>query len=267
VTNDRFDPLRSGSDSTLHALAEAAATSRQGHALRIRPKRVLVPRAEGRWSRLDRAPVDPESGLLAWMSVLLGRYGVLTREVVASEASAPSWADLAPLLGRAEWRGEIRRGYFVEGLSGVQYAMEEAALELGRLGAASPASPPLVLLSTVDPANIYGAGAPLDIELLEGGIARLPRAAGNSLVLKAGRPILIIEAFGKRLTGLSSASSIDIDSALNFLMSLIGSKRRILKVETYNGLAALESAVAARLAELGFVRDYPGMVYYAGWSP
>ena len=62
--------------------------------------------------------------------------------------------------------------------------LEEAALELGRLGAASPASPPLVLVSTVDPANIYGAGAPLDIELLEGGIARLPRAPGNSLVLK-----------------------------------------------------------------------------------
>ena len=67
VTNDRFDPLRSGSDSTLHALAEAAATRRQGHSLRIRPKRVLVPRAEGRWSRLDRASVDPESGLLAWV--------------------------------------------------------------------------------------------------------------------------------------------------------------------------------------------------------
>ncbi len=64
----------------------------------------------------------------------------LTREVVSLEASAPSWADLAPLLGRAEWRGEIRRGYFVEGLSGVQYALEEAALELGRLGAASQAS-------------------------------------------------------------------------------------------------------------------------------
>ena len=266
VTNDRFDPLRSGSDSTLHALAEAAATSRQGHSLRIRPKRVLVPRAEGRWSRLDPRAADPESGLLAWAGVLLERYGVLTREVVASEASAPSWADLAPLLGRAEWRGEIRRGYFVEGLSGVQYALEEAALELGRLGAASSAPAPLVLISATDPANIYGAGAPLDVELLEGGVARLPRASGNFLVLKCGRPILIIESFGKRLTGLSWAPQADIDSALNFLPTLTSSKRRILKVETYNGVATLESPGAARLAELGFVRDYPGMAYYASWS-
>jgi ATP-dependent helicase Lhr and Lhr-like helicase len=262
VTNDRFDPLRPGSQSTLQALTEAASTSRAGHSLRIRPKRVLVPRAEGRWSRLDRPPGDPESGLLAWAAVLLERYGVLTREVLALEAFAPSWADLAPLLSRAEWRGELRRGYFVEGLSGVQYALEEAAIELGRLGAASEASAPLVLVSATDPANIYGAGAPLDVELLEGGVARLPRVAGNFLVLKCGRPILIIEAYGKRLTGLSWASRTDIDSALNFLPGLTNSKRRILKVETYNGVAALESSAAARLAELGFVRDYPGMAYY-----
>jgi len=266
VTNDRFDPLRPGSDSILRALTEAASTSRVGHSLRIRPKRLLVPQAEGRWSRLDRPAGDPESGLLAWAGVLLERYGVLTREVVALEAFAPSWADLAPLLGRAEWRGEIRRGYFVEGLSGVQYALEEAALELGRLGAASETKAPLVLVSTTDPANIYGAGAPLDVELLEGGVARLPRAAGNYLVLKCGRPILIIESYGKRLTGLSWASRTDIDSALNFLPSLTSSKRRILKVKTYNGVAALESPGAARLAELGFVRDYPGMAYYESMS-
>jgi ATP-dependent Lhr-like helicase len=101
---------------------------------------------------------------------------------------------------------------------------------------------------------------------LEGGVARLPRVAGNFLVLKCGRPILIIESYGKRLTGLSWASRTDIDSALNFLPSLTSSKRRILKVETYNGVAALESSGAARLAELGFVRDYPGMAYYASWS-
>jgi ATP-dependent Lhr-like helicase len=45
----------------------------------------------------------------------------------------------------------------------------------------------------------------------------------------------------------------------------VGSSRRVLKVETYNGTPALESAAARRLAELGFVRDYPGMAYYAGW--
>ena len=86
-------------------------------------------------------PATRKPGCLPGPRVLVERYGVLTREVVALEPSAPSWGELAPLLSRAEWRGELRRGYFVEGLSGVQYASEEAAAELARLAAGSPATP------------------------------------------------------------------------------------------------------------------------------
>ncbi|MHC5538578.1 hypothetical protein ACYOEI_10155, partial [Singulisphaera rosea] len=85
------------------------------------------------------------------------------------------------------------------------------------------------------------------------------------LVLSAGRPILIIEAFGKRLTGLASASEAELRAALVLLPTLAGPSRRILKVECYNTAATLASPAAPWLAELGFVRDYPGMAYYAGW--
>ncbi len=266
VTNDRFDPLRAGSQEALRALTEASSSRRAGLSVRLRPRRSLAARPEGRWSRLAQTSGDAESRLLGWASVLVERYGVLSREVVALEPSAPSWGELAPLLSRSEWRGELRRGYFVEGLSGVQYASDDAALELARLASAAVTDAPLVLISTTDPANLYGAGAPLDVELLEGGIARLPRLPSNFLVLRAGRPILIIESFGKRLTGLASASQIDIDSALNLLPGFTGPDRRILKVELYNGEPASQGPAAGRLAELGFVRDYPGMAYYAGWS-
>jgi ATP-dependent Lhr-like helicase len=235
----------------------------------VRPHRWMAGRPEGRWSRQGGVGTggDGESRLLAWVGGLLDRYGVVTREVVALEPAAPAWAELAPILSRSEWRGELRRGFFVEGLSGVQYATEEAAAELARLAAAGPPdlSTPLVLVCTTDPANLYGAGAPLDVELLEGGVARLPRLPGNFVVLRAGRPVVIIESFGKRLTGLASARAIDIDSALNLLPAFAGPDRRILKVESYNGVAAAQSVAAARLSQLGFVRDYPGMAYYAGW--
>jgi ATP-dependent Lhr-like helicase len=209
----------------------------------------------------------------------------LSREVVALDPTAPSWSDLAPLLARAEWRGQIRRGYFVEGLSGIQYASDEAAAELAGLAAAprggtalptvgdhgqearlTDASSPVVLVSTIDPSNLYGSGAPLDIELLDGGAARLSRVPGHFLAIRDGRPVLIVESFGKRLTGLPWASPADIDSALKLLPDLTGPGRRTLKVELYNGVAAAESPASARLAALGFVRDYPGMAYYAGWS-
>jgi ATP-dependent Lhr-like helicase len=266
ATNDRFDPMRAGGDATLSALTEASRDRAGGRSLRIRPRRSIPGQSEGRWSRLNPPSADPEARLLAWASALLDRYGVLSREVVALEPSAPGWGGLAPLLARAEWRGEVRRGYFVEGLSGVQYASEEAAAELARLAAHPEPASPVVLLPTVDPANLYGAGAPLDVELLDGGTARLPRVTGNYLAIRDGRPVLIAESHGKRLTALPWASPADIDSALKLLPTLIGPGRRILKVELYNGMPAAEGLAAGRLAELGFVRDYPGMAYYAGWA-
>jgi ATP-dependent Lhr-like helicase len=209
---------------------------------------------------------DEESQRLAWMSALLGRYGIVTRELVELDPWAPSWADLAPWLARAELRGDLRRGYFVEGFSGVQYATQEAADELARLaGSTMPASQD-VLLAAADPANLYGGGAPLDIPLLDGGTARLNRIAGNYLVLRGGRPVLVIEAYGKRLTGLASASRAEIESALTRLVDLARARRQVLKVETYNGEPAVSSPAASRLAELGFVRDYPGMAFYAAWA-
>ncbi len=190
---------------------------------------------------------------------------MLTRETVALDPWGPPWADLAPLLVRAEMRGDVRRGYFVEGLSGVQYATEEAAHELAQMAGSINQDVTPLILSTVDPANLYGSGAPLDVPLLEGGTARLVRSAANLLVLIAGRPVLIIEGNGKRLTGLDSATEAEVRSALALVPTLAGPSRRVLKVESYNTAPALGSPAAPWLADLGFVRDPPGLAFYAGW--
>jgi ATP-dependent Lhr-like helicase len=205
---------------------------------------------------------DPESALLAWAEALFARYGVLSRETAGAEPWAPPWRELQPLLARAELRGDVRRGYFVEGLSGVQYALPESADELGRSKGDEEA---MVLLNTLDPANLYGSGLPFDVPLLEGGTARLPRGIGHFLVQKSGRPVLICEGFGKRLTGLSSASEAELRQAIGLLPTLAGPTRRVLKVEAYNTAAPLASPAEPWLADAGFVRDPPGMAYYAGW--
>ena len=49
------------------------------------------------------------------------------------------------------------------------------------------------------------------------------------------------------------------------LTRLAGPSRRILKVQRINGISALESRYAERLMRLGFVRNPPGLAYYAGW--
>ncbi len=269
ITNDRFDPLRAGSQAIAEALAEAAGSTpgRGGRLGRPRPtlRRSRPGRPEGRWSTLRAEADDPESTSLAWSSILLERYGVLTREIAALDPWALPWRDLAACLAGAELRGEVRRGYFVEGLSGLQYATAEAAEALANQAARRDRDETPVLTSTLDPANLYGSGAPLDIDLLDGGTARLTRSPGNFLVLCGGRPVLIIEAYGKRLTGLASASESELHAAAALLPKLARPTRRVLKVETYNGAATLASPAVPWLADAGFVRDPPGMAFYAGW--
>lgn len=262
ATNDRFDPLRPGAFEVLDAVEGASRGGRRG-----RSRRTDLARPEGRWEAVAAAAEEPEARALAWIDALFGRYGVLARETVGMDPWAPPWAELYSHLARLELRGEIRRGYFVEGLSGVQYATEEAAEGLAALASGAGRDDAEVFLGASDPANLYGSGAPLDVPLLEGGTARLLRSPGNFLVLRAGRPVLILEAYGKRLTGLASASKAELDAALARVLDLASSERRVFKVESYNGQPTLSSPAAGRLAELGFVRDYPAMTYYAAWSP
>ena len=264
ATNDRLDPLRPGGDSALEALARAAlpSSSPRGRPRLGSFRRPATDRPEGRWSAIDDRLVEPEASVLEWASALFDRYGVVAREVAALDPWCPSWRELQPVLARSEMRGELRRGYFVEGLSGVQYALPETAEALGRV-ATEDRSP--ILLNTLDPANLYGSGAPFDVALLEGGTARLPRSASNFVVAIAGRPVLICESFGKKLTGLASASESEVRAALALLPSLASPARRVLKVESYNAAAPLASPAEPWLAEAGFVRDPPGMAYYAGW--
>src|SRR4051794_22999934 len=109
------------------------------------------------------------------------------------------------------------------------------------------------------PRQPYGAGAPPDVFLLECATARLSRSSGNFLVLIAGRPVLFIEAHGRRMTSLASASEADLRASLALLPTLAGPSRRVLNVETCNAIPTLAGPAAPRLADLGFVRDPPGM--------
>ncbi len=262
VRNDRLDPLRAAGSSTLLEL-KAAAESSPGR--RSNPRRRASDAPEGRWALVD-PEADPEPRLAAWSLALFDRHGVVSREILELEPFAPPWPDLANYLTRAEWRGEALRGFFVQGLSGVQFAARDLEQTLAATLAAAPHDDALVLLASRDPANLYGSGAPFDIDLAEGGQARLIRAVGNSLVLHRGRPLLIALAHAKRVSTLPWADPALIDRALEFLPTFTGPGRRFVRVETYNGEPAATGAGAERLARAGFVRDYPAMAYYPAWS-
>ena len=254
VTNDRFDPLRPGS----------RVDSARTHRGRVdAPRGPLAPhpaaavarrrRPEGRWSRLDRPAGDPESRLLAWAGVLLERYGVLTREVVALEA-------VGALLGASSprsWHGRNGAASSAAVISskalGVQYASEEAAAELGPARGRGLDGLPRPWSSYLhDRSGEHLRGRCTAGCRAAGRRRRAAAAARRAISCPArGRPVLIIESYGKRLTGLAWASQADIDSALNLLPGLTGPDRRILKVETYNGVPAAESPAAGAAGGTG----------------
>jgi ATP-dependent Lhr-like helicase len=182
----------------------------------------------------------------------------------------PPWRVLYEVLSRMELRGSVRRGYFVEGLSGAQFALPEAMTWLQDLHLPSTAAAPVLLLHSLDPANLYGSGAPLDVPLLDGGTRPLLRRTGNWLTLRAGRPILLIEGHGARLTALPSASAEDVASAVVCLPGILDAERAAggrhkLTVEAWNGRTVTTTEGRELLEAAGFVRDYQGMTLYAAW--
>jgi ATP-dependent Lhr-like helicase len=86
---------------------------------------------------------------------LLARYGVVLRELALHESFTVAWRDVAAALRRAEARGAIRGGRFVEGFLGEQYALPDAVEELRRVRR-TPRSGTVVRIRACDPCNLTG---------------------------------------------------------------------------------------------------------------
>jgi ATP-dependent Lhr-like helicase len=265
-TNDRLDVVRRGEQPP----ATEDASSRPGlHSLRasLRSLRRGSPPAEGRWALLPWGSPDTETVAVLHAALLLQRYGIVARELALQDPWLLPWRVLYEVLSRMELAGEVRRGWFVEGLSGAQFALPEAAGQLQDLGLPSNVAAPAVLVHSQDPANLYGAGAPLDVPLLDGGTRALLRRPGNWLVLRAGRPVLVLEQHGRKITALPSAGPEDLGAAVGCLSGLqerrTGGVRARVTVEEWNGQPVVSSPGRELLEAAGFVRDYQALTLWA----
>ena len=135
VTNDAFAPLR----SPRLALTRQERDRSRRFARRRRP---TAPQIQGRWSLTAAILHDPPAHgprMRAIAEVMLERYGIVTRETVLAEGLPGGFASLYGELANLETLGTARRGYFVEGLGGAQFALP-AALE--RLRGLAPGRAP-----------------------------------------------------------------------------------------------------------------------------
>jgi ATP-dependent Lhr-like helicase len=194
--------------------------------------------------------VEPSARRRATAELLLERYGILTREQVLAEGLAGGFAAIYPELSQLETLGVARRGYFVEGLGGAQFALP-GAVERLRTQTPERDQRPLVL-AAVDPAQPYGAALPWPTR--DGSDARrLTRVAGAHVVLTGGEPIVYLERGGRGLQTLVAPGDARIEPALSALVDQVqrGAIKR-LALERVDGESALSSSLGPLLVRLGF---------------
>jgi ATP-dependent helicase Lhr and Lhr-like helicase len=143
-----------------------------------------------------------------------------------------------------------RRGYFVEGLGGAQFALGGAVERLRGQGDPEDDTTPLVLAAT-DPAQPFGGILPWPKRDTE---QRSPqRVSGAYVVIAGGDPVLYLERAGKGLVTLVDADDARMDPALGALADEVREGRiKRIGIERVDGEPVHESAFHDRLVEHGF---------------
>ncbi|MDH3005477.1 ATP-dependent helicase [Gordonia alkanivorans] len=240
VSNDTFAPVR----ALLHPRRSpttprsAPAHRARGRAPRLRAGRLsaryltehasgppVSPTASGRWFALDRPEIDPTIATQALCDQLLTRYGVITRGSVTAEEVTGGFARVYKALTIFEDNGQVRRGYYVDGLGGAQFASPATVDELRR-HALPDRKPPreATILAATDPGNPYGAALEWPRSRDADAGHRPGRKPGALVVLVDGELVCFVERGGKTL--LTFTDSIPaLESAAGALVALVRAGR------------------------------------------
>jgi ATP-dependent Lhr-like helicase len=243
VTNDAWTPLRAG--------RRYQAQTRPLRRRRFSRRRAGEATAtQGRWSLTGRLFTGrPDRRALA--ELLLERHGIVTRDAVRAEGIPGGFAAVYGELRSLETLGLCRRGYFVEGLGGAQFALGGAVERLRELRPKDGEEPEPLVLAAADPAQPYGAALPWP----KRAGARAARVAGAHVVLLGGEAALFVERGGRSLVPLREPEERWLREALAALVDHVratGLKR--LAVERFDGEPVGESEIMPLLLEAGFVQ-------------
>jgi ATP-dependent Lhr-like helicase len=245
VTNDAFAPLRAP------RLRAVPPSERPGRRF-ARRRSTTGAAVQGRWSLTEplfaNAP-GPGAKLRAQAELMLERYGIVTRETVLAEGIPGGFSTLYGELGNLELLGTARRGYFVEGLGGAQFALPGA---VERLRSLPEADGSYTVLAATDPANPYGASLPWP--KLEGG-RRPSRTPGAHLLLRDGEPLVFLERGGRGLLRLAPLQGEALEGAMRALADAVSAGQLPkLAVEKLDGEAIIGSGHEEALIGAGFNR-------------
>ena len=261
VTNDSLEALRS--------LLRPASSKRDGRSARLHASRRStqgrLPGSEGRWSlrsaRWGEAPSETDRRA-ALARALLERYGVVTREVAHAEGLEGGFSSVYEILKVMESAGRIRRGYFVAGHGGVQFALPGADEDLRAQRTPKEDAPRAQVLSAVDPANPYGALLPWSEREASAAAGRLARTAGAFVVLHRGALVAYLQNGGALITFAAEPNAERERALAQGLTSWARTQPhwRAFRVATIDGAPAAEHTLANAFREAGFVAAGGGLL-------
>jgi ATP-dependent Lhr-like helicase len=190
---------------------------------------------------------------------LLARHGVLTRDAVAGENVPGGFSAVYPVLKALEEAGRVRRGYFVAGRGGLQFAQAGALEGLRQRATAADEEPQAVVLAATDPANPYGVALPWP----RGVSARLQRAAGAHVVLVHGALAAFLTGNGRDVVPMLPDAEPDRANVARATGRALArwaasTGRTALGWAPAPGASLAEGPLAPFLAAAGFVRSGPG---------
>jgi ATP-dependent helicase Lhr and Lhr-like helicase len=246
ATNDAFAPLRA-------PRLTVARQQRDAGRRFARRRRPGAPQVQGRWSLTGPLFADaPAHGprVRAVAELLLERYGIVTRETVLAEGIPGGFAGLYGELSNLETLGTARRGYFVEGLGGAQFALPAAIERVRTMRTDEPAG--ALVLAATDPANPFGATLPWPKREDESG-RRASRVPGAYVVSLDAEPVLYVERGAKGLVPLRPVEADWLRAALEALAEAVRHGRvPRLGIERFDGEPVVGSETGELLIELGF---------------
>jgi len=237
VTNDTFLPLRG-----------LASTARRGSAKRSRARTT-----GGRWSAvgtlLGDAP-SPTERSHALAIALLERHGIASSAIAKAEGIEGGFSTVYPVLRAMEEAGKARRGWFIDGLGGAQFALPGA---VDRLRAHRSPSTQALVLAAVDPANPWGATLPWP----ERADPQPRRDASAVVVWVGGVPVFWLGPGGRSLLSFDTTPG-----TLELGVAALRSHRagRRLRIDRIDGVPALDSPLLPLLCTAGFARDYKALI-------
>jgi len=262
VTNDTFAPVRMllGGGSQAHRTARKAPRARmyRGASVGRTSTPPRPPAIGGRWSLLAAPEPEPTLRATAAASLLLDRYGVVTRGSVQAEGLPGGFAQAYRVLAGFEQAGHCRRGYVIEKLGAAQFAASATVDRLREFaGLGDP--PPLrtYTLAATDPANPYGAA--LAWPAIEGVTHRPGRKAGGLVTIVDGSLALYLERGGKSALVFTDDEAVLAAAAQDLAATARARRLATLTIEQVNGEFVYGTAVGRALRDAGFVESPRGL--------